>query len=172
MIIPPIVGEVRMWAGPMANVPAGWLACDGSAVSRVTYANLFAAIGTIHGIGDGSTTFNLPDFRDRSPMGARQDDAGVPKTNVSGALTQTGGAAQHTLSIGEMPTHDHDITHTHDVETASGIGLLGPTFIGGSRGPVTTTGPTPNLSGTSGGGSPHNNLHPYYAMTMIIYTGV
>ncbi len=168
----PLVGEVRMWAGPIATIPAKWLACDGAAISRVTYVDLFTAVGTIYGIGDGTTTFDLPDFRDRSPMGARQDDVGVPKSNVSGALTQSGGAAQHTLTTAEMPVHDHDITHTHDVDTVAGIGLAGPTPLAGAIGTVQTSGPTPNLSGTAGSGNPHNNLHPYFAITMIIYTGV
>lgn len=53
-----------------ASIPTGWLECDGSAVSRTTYANLFSAIGTTWGGGDGSSTFNLPDFRNRAPIGA------------------------------------------------------------------------------------------------------
>jgi microcystin-dependent protein len=56
-----IVGQVCFFA--MTTAPTGFLACDGSAVSRTTYANLFAAIGTLYGAGDGSTTFNLPDLR-------------------------------------------------------------------------------------------------------------
>lgn len=55
------VGSVSYFA--MASAPSGWLAADGSAVSRTTYANLFAKIGTTFGVGDGSTTFNLPDLR-------------------------------------------------------------------------------------------------------------
>lgn len=58
-IIPP--GTVLSFAG--ASAPAGWELCDGRAVSRTTYAALFAAIGTAHGSGDGSTTFNIPDYR-------------------------------------------------------------------------------------------------------------
>lgn len=54
------VGDIKIAAGA---VPSGWLACDGSAVSRVTYARLFAVIGTANGAGDGSTTFNLPNIR-------------------------------------------------------------------------------------------------------------
>lgn len=54
----PNVGEVRQYAG--VSVPAGWLECNGQAVSRTTYAGLFAVIGTTYGVGDGSTTFNLP----------------------------------------------------------------------------------------------------------------
>lgn len=53
-----------------STIPGGWLECDGSAVSRTTYAALFAAIGTTWGVGDGSSTFNLPDLRGRTPIGA------------------------------------------------------------------------------------------------------
>lgn len=60
-IIPP--GTVVAYAG--TTPPNGWLLCNGAAVSRTLYANLFAVIGTTHGIGDGSTTFNLPDYRGR-----------------------------------------------------------------------------------------------------------
>lgn len=61
-------GVIQMFAG--STPPAGWLLCDGSAVSRTDYATLFAAIGTTWGVGDGSTTFNLPDLRGRAPIGA------------------------------------------------------------------------------------------------------
>lgn len=56
-------GTLTMWAGSNTTVPNGYLLCDGKAVSRTTYASLFTAVGTIHGSGDGSTTFNLPDLR-------------------------------------------------------------------------------------------------------------
>jgi len=59
------IGTPAGMFGEFGNVtaPDGWLACDGAAVSRATYAALFAAIGTVHGVGDGSTTFNVPDRR-------------------------------------------------------------------------------------------------------------
>lgn len=60
-------GAMHMYGGTAA--PTGWLLCDGSAVSRTTYADLFAAIGTQYGAGDGSTTFNIPDLRGRVPVG-------------------------------------------------------------------------------------------------------
>ena len=60
-------GSVELFAG--ASVPEGYLLCNGAAVSRTLYADLFDAIGTIYGAGDGSTTFNVPDFRDRYPIG-------------------------------------------------------------------------------------------------------
>lgn len=65
---PAVSGFIGIWGG--AGTPAGWLPCDGSAVSRTTYSALFAAIGTTHGAGNGSTTFNVPDLRGRAPMGA------------------------------------------------------------------------------------------------------
>lgn len=65
---PAVPGFIGIWGG--SAVPAGWLACDGSAVSRTTYVALFNAIGTTHGNGDGATTFNLPDLRGRAPIGA------------------------------------------------------------------------------------------------------
>jgi microcystin-dependent protein len=57
-----------MW--PTSSPPTGWLLCNGQAVSRTTYAGLFAVVGTIFGVGNGSSTFNLPDYRDRMPVGA------------------------------------------------------------------------------------------------------
>jgi microcystin-dependent protein len=77
-------GAMMDYAG--ATAPSGWLMCDGAAVSRTTYANLFAAIGTSYGVGNGSTTFNLPDFRGRfarynDDMGTAQNPAFVDKTS-------------------------------------------------------------------------------------------
>lgn len=61
-------GSITMW--PTATAPTGFLLCAGAAVSRSTYAALFAILGTAYGVGDGSTTFNLPNFNNRSPIGA------------------------------------------------------------------------------------------------------
>lgn len=167
-----LVGEVRMWAGPQAAVPTGWLICDGSDVSRVgTTASLFAILGTIYGVGDGSTTFTLPDFRDRTPMGASTDNAGVPVTTVEGPQTQSGGASTHTLTIAELPPHDHDITHTHDITSVTGVGLAGPNIGLGAIGTVQTSGPTPSDSGMTGSGNAHPILDPYFAIHYIIYAG-
>lgn len=81
------VGIVQAFAGN--TIPNGWLLCDGSAVSRTTYANLFACIGTTYGSGDGSTTFNLPNLTDKfiegsSTVGAEKQ-AGLP--NIKGAIS-------------------------------------------------------------------------------------
>jgi len=73
---PSPTGMVALWDND--NIPDGWLLCNGAAVSRTTYAALFAKLGTRHGAGDGSSTFNLPDMRDRYPIGAG--------TNVLGTM--------------------------------------------------------------------------------------
>jgi microcystin-dependent protein len=70
-----MTGALIMW--PIASAPTNWLLCDGSAVSRTTYADLFALLGESWGAGDGSTTFNLPDFREASPYGVGTRAAGV-----------------------------------------------------------------------------------------------
>jgi microcystin-dependent protein len=85
-----------------ATPPTGWLACDGAAVSRTTYAALFAKIGTTYGPGDNSTTFGLPDLRGRSPIGAGQ---GAGLTNrVRGSAF---GAESHPLTPGETAIRNH-----------------------------------------------------------------
>src|SRR5579871_3361453 len=114
-------GMVVPFAGPSgvaadagaAGIPAGWLLCDGSAVSRTTYAALFAAIGINYGGGDGIATFNLPDMRGRTVIGAGHGTGLTART-----LAQTLGEEAHTLTAAEMPAHTHTITdpgHTHPV---------------------------------------------------------
>lgn len=114
--IPP-AGSVNMYAG--ATAPLGWLLCDGSAVSRATYTDLFAVIGTLYGSGDGSTTFNLPDLRGRTVVGAGSGPGLTPR-----ALTASGGSETVTLGASEIPAHTHTGTtanngiHNHTGTTA------------------------------------------------------
>lgn len=101
-------GVITQYGG--GSAPSGWLVCDGSAVSRTnaTYARLFAAIGTTYGVGDGSTTFNVPNLKGRVPVGY---DATQTEFD---ALAETGGAKTHTLTSAEMPSHTHvQDAHTH-----------------------------------------------------------
>lgn len=96
-----------MYAG--VSAPAGWLACDGSAVARSAYADLYAVVGIIYGAGDGSTTFNLPDMRGRTAIGVGQG-TGLTNRALSGMI----GAETHQLSVDEMPSHNHlQNAHTH-----------------------------------------------------------
>ena len=96
------IGAVMMW--PTNTAPNKYLICDGSAVSRTTYAKLFSIIGTTFGTGDGSTTFNLPNMKDKFVMG----------TSSNAALASTGGAATVTLTVAQMPSHTHtQNSHNH-----------------------------------------------------------
>ena len=127
---------------------------DGSAVSRTTYAALFAVIGTTFGAGDGSTTFNVPDKRGRSSVGA---GTGAGLTNrVLGAV---GGEEGHQLTIAEMPSHNHPVPAT----TNSGGGA---NFTEGV--PFGST-DTSNM-GTTGGGAAHNTMPPFLVRNSIIKT--
>ena len=95
-------GIVIPFAGSIA--PQGWLLCDGSAVSRTTYAALFAVIGTTYGSGDGSTTFNIPNLSGRVVIG----------TSQSHALGTTGGSETVTLTADQIPAHTHVVPqHGH-----------------------------------------------------------
>lgn len=90
------VGAITMWA--TSTAPSQWLLCDGSAVSRNLYATLFNVIGTIYGAGDGSTTFNVPNFQGRVPRGV---DGGTY------TLAATGGANNVDLIATDLPYHAH-----------------------------------------------------------------
>lgn len=96
--------------GTLTNIPNGWLICDGRAISRTTYDELFKIIGTTYGAGDGSTTFNLPDLRGRVLAGYKSDN-----TNFN-TLGKKGGAETLKLTVDNLPSHNHSFTgtaHTH-----------------------------------------------------------
>jgi microcystin-dependent protein len=99
---------MQMYAG--ATAPnSDWLICDGSEVSRTTYATLYAVIGTTFGTGNGSTTFNIPDMRSRMPIGVGTGTGLSART-----LAQTSGAETQTIGSANLPTHTHTLSaHTH-----------------------------------------------------------
>ena len=140
------------------TIPNGWLLCDGRAVSRTKYAELFKAIGTKHGSGDGSTTFNLPNLKGRTLVGKDSTDTDF------NTLGKTGGEKTHTLTVDEMPKHNH----TGGILTTNAIA-------GNERFYFQQLGATngENFSnslkiGEAGGGQPHNNLQPYMTTNFII----
>lgn len=103
-------GDVKWTARPSA--PAGWLLCDGAPVSRSAYSALFAAIGTLYGPGDGTTTFNVPDYTGRFILGA---DADHPQGS-------SGGTNQVAIGVANLPAHSHSINHDHGAATTSSAG--------------------------------------------------
>lgn len=98
------VGVVFPFAGAAGAVPAGFLLCDGSEIDRTTFSGLFAVIGTTYGIGNGSTTFNIPNLQQRFILGKGSSGTGS-------GLGELGGSIDHTHSV---PAHTHSISaHTH-----------------------------------------------------------
>jgi microcystin-dependent protein len=143
-VAPP--GSLMPYAG--SSAPTGWLICDGSAVSRTTYADLFTAIGTTYGAGDGSTTFNLPDLGGRVVAGKE-----ATATRLTAALAGFNG---NTLGAagGDQRVHSHnhgvnDPTHSHS-------------FLHGGSTPAAFT-------GRAGDGDGSNN---YFQATTASATGI
>src|SRR6056300_1791590 len=93
-----------------SSIPTGFLECDGAAVSRTTYSALFSAIGTTYGVGDGSSTFNLPDLQDNVPVGKSNNKA-LATTGGANTVTSTGNVggstANATLSTPQLASHSH-----------------------------------------------------------------
>lgn len=154
-------GVIIGWAGSIATIPAGYLFCNGAAVSRTTYAALFTAIGTTWGAGDGSTTFNLPNSVDKFHVGANQDVTGVPQSNVTGSLLQTGGTQTHT-HIFTGTAHSHG-AGTYAL-TSSGCGVIPPS---GGCWTNAVSGTSANTTAT-GTNSTVQNIPPFLAYPSII----
>lgn len=141
------------------TIPENWLLCDGSAVSRTQYRDLFNIIGITFGQGDGFETFNLPDLRDKVPVGKDSNDTDF------NLLGNTGGEKTHTLTIQEMPSHFH-----YSNDDAAGL------FEGwGSKsgsGWVSASHQNTNggnwFTANTGGSQPHNILQPYIVTNYII----
>ena len=136
---------------PLASttVPEGFLLCDGKEYSRVEYPELFAAIGTIYGSGDGSTTFNVPNLQTRVPVGAGEGYD----------LGDVGGEETHTLTVDEIPSHIHEYFFPGYETGTDWYGQNG--VAKGAR----------SQSGYTGGDEPHNNMQPYTVVNYIIATG-
>lgn len=104
-------GIIKQFAGTAA--PRGHLLCDGSAVSRTTYAELFATIGTTYGVGNGSTTFNLPNLKGRFPLGKSDSGTGSVLAATGGAIDHTHTVKPHYHGMGAGANLSVDISHAH-----------------------------------------------------------
>lgn len=163
------IGMITPYGG--SSAPDGWLICDGSAVSRTTYADLFDAIGTTFGSGDGSTTFNLPDLRQRFPAGAQASTSFDPG--------ETGGASTHDHALsslgwakilisalgGANGVYMRRIATTPYTQTLK--------YIGNNAGIGTTVDTTQTGVGAELGGATDSasNLPPYLATNFLILAG-
>ena len=108
------IATISQYGGTSA--PTGWLLCDGSQVSRVTYKSLFEVVGTTYGAGDGSTTFHLPDMRQRFPLGKAAAGTGAALGATGGAIDHVHTGPSHTHSISASGDHTHSINdHSHSL---------------------------------------------------------
>lgn len=161
LAVTPVGGTIQ-YAGTTA--PAGWVMCDGAQVSRTTYKSLFDVVGTTYGAGDGSTTFNVPDLRQRFPLGKAASGTGATLGATGGAIDHTHTSGAHTHTIASQPAHDHttpahahaissEAAHAHTVDShAHGIVIIA----GSVHGPVVdqnldgaTIRATPSSTGSS-----------------------
>lgn len=158
-------GGVCQFAGSTA--PSGYLICDGSAISRTEYASLFGVIGTAYGVGDGSTTFNIPNIKSKTPVGLDSNDTDF------NTLGNTGGEKTHTLTESEMPVHYHERIRALEGNqylgkgTGSKTNVVGTTFNTGQYDYTDTTNNN-YATGSAGGGLAHNNMQPFIVMNYII----
>ena len=167
-------GTIKLYAG--ASAPTGYLLCDGSAVSRSTYADLFAVLSTTYGAGDGSTTFNVPDFRRRVPVGA----GGTGTATLGNALGNTGGSETHALTEAQLPSHKHFAFANVVVTNSAGTDVSSTTQAArelndgsGSANmkvKATSTAATVGLTSATGAGDAHNNMQPSLIVNYIIKT--
>ena len=115
-------GSIIMWSG--SSAPTGWLLCDGTNISRTTYASLFAITGTSYGVGDGSTTFGLPDLKDRFPLGKGTNNStlGAETGSVSASsvlTTASDGDGDLTVGTTSVAASAKDSTTTSVVNSVS-----------------------------------------------------
>lgn len=151
-------GDLKM--GAYTTPEPGWLACDGSAVSRIGYSELFKKIGTSYGVGDGSTTFNLPDAKGRAPIGA-----GTGAGLTARALGQTPGVEAVLLTAAQSGLREH--THNYQVPVPIAQGASPNAINAGSLGAATTTGVNGGLANASAT-STHENMQPSFVVNFFI----
>jgi microcystin-dependent protein len=167
-------GTILPWSA--SSLPSGFLECAGAAVSRSTYSALFAIIGTTYGVGDGSSTFNLPNLADNIPVGKSNNKA-LASTGGANTVTSTGNVAgstaNATLSTAQLASHSHPSGRSPGPDNNSQQVGFGSVVGGGST----------NNTGSAGSGSGHLHnmsanfsgdatsvLQPYLTLIYIIKT--
>lgn len=157
-VLPP--GLVMQYGG--SNAPTGWILCDGSAISRTTYSDLFTAISTNYGDGDGSTTFNVPDLRGRVPVGYAASGGHV---DVSTLGNNDGVAEAY-----RRPKHRHT-AHSHSQDGNTALDEHGGSWNTGNTGTgYTLGGTTATADGGSGNANDSTDAPAYLVMNYIIKT--
>ena len=161
-------GVLTMFAG--AAAPAGWLLCNGAAVSRSTYARLFTAVSTTWGVGDGATTFNVPDLRGRTPIGAGTG-TGLTLRTLAAAV----GVEDVTLSSAQsgLPAHTHiQDPHFHAIPK---FGTIGAVYGGADDATADTnnintnnTTATNQANAAANASASHTNMQPSLVVNYII----
>jgi len=152
----PFMAEIKIisWNYP----PKGWAFCNGQLLPINQNQALFSILGTTYG-GDGRTTFALPDFRGRAPI----------HVGDSFTLGQRGGEEAHTVNMGEMPQHTHQVNAT---TTPGSVNLPTGNFLANSNvSPYRTTANTnfnPAMMSNTGGSQPHENRQPFLVLNFII----
>lgn len=148
------VGAILPYASTLS--PAGWLRCNGAEVSRTEYAQLYAVIGTRYGLGNGTTTFNVPNLNRKFLVGYDPADGAMQ-------IADTGGEENHILTISELPAH------THTMKKEDGVGF----DFDGSRSAVGDSAnashfPTTMNTGSTGQDVGHNTMPPFSAVAFLI----
>ncbi len=156
-----------------SSIPTGFLECNGAAVSRSTYSALFAIVGATYGAGDGSSTFNVPDFQNNVPVGKSNNKA-LASTGGADTVASTGNVggstANATLSTAQLASHSHSGSNNQNIISSN---------TGGNRAYIVNTGNT----GSAGSGQGHSHnmsatfsgdatsvLQPYLTVIYIIKT--
>lgn len=161
------IGEIRIFAGNFA--PRNWAFCEGQTLPIQPNAALFSLLGTMYG-GDGISTFKLPDLRGRVPV-----HPDISNNNNFQQIGATGGTATNTLTLNNLPPHNHTVTinqaassepgtsddPTNRYPAATNINAYSST----TNTTMATTNPTVGITGT---GTPVNNIQPYLTMNYII----
>ncbi|MPQ56785.1 phage tail protein [Duganella sp. FT27W] len=151
----PFLAEIRLFA--FGITPKGWMPCEGQLLQISTNVALFSLLSNQYG-GDGKVTFALPDLRGRVPLGY---------TSVYPQGT-AGGEAQHSLTIAEMPTHNHLVNASSNaVSTATPIGSTWASFDNGYSATQNAS-LSPLAIAVTGGSLPHQNMQPSMALNFCI----